>query len=68
LFIRVDAFQRVGGVGEFGNRVHPFMHRAALPVPVFVGLHLLVAVVFTDCFLHTSVVARVGPGFNPFPV
>ena len=51
-YIGGHAFQRVGGGGEFGNRLHPFMHRAALPVPIFVGLHFLVAGVFTDGLVH----------------
>jgi hypothetical protein len=34
-YIESHAFQRVGGGGDLGNRVHPLVYRAALPVSVF---------------------------------
>jgi hypothetical protein len=41
-----------GGPDHLFNRVHPFPHGAALPVPVFVGLHFVEAVVLADCQIH----------------
>ena len=51
-YIRGHAFQRVGGGGEFGNCVHAFIDRPALPVPILVGLHLIEAVIDADGLVH----------------
>ena len=51
-YIRGHAFQRVRSGGKFGNRVHPFVHGPALPVPIFIGLHFIEAVIDADGLVH----------------
>jgi len=62
---RGSCFQRVSGGGEFGNRVHPFMHRAALPVPIFVAFISLWLAYFADDLVHEiAFLARPALPFN----
>src|SRR5205809_40356 len=51
-YIRGRALHRVSGKGDFGNRVHPLMHGPTLPVPIFVGLHFIEAVIDTYRLVH----------------
>src|SRR5208337_2588946 len=58
-YIRGYAFQGVGGEGDFSNRVHPLMHRSALPVAVLGGLHFLMTGVLVDRLFHATILAPV---------
>jgi len=45
----------VGRTSEFGNGAHAFMDGPALPIPIFTGLHFLLAGVDADGLVHASV-------------
>src|SRR5450759_2557602 len=49
------ALHRVGGKGDFSNRVHALLRGPAMPVPIFVGLHFIEAVIDADGLVHAFV-------------
>ena len=56
-YIRGRALHRISGKSHFSNRIHSFMDRPALPVPILVGLHFIQAVIDADGLVHASFVA-----------
>jgi hypothetical protein len=54
--ILTHVFHRIRSPRHLGNRTHPLVNGPALPVPVFIGLHFLEAVISAyNCF-HTLIV------------
>jgi hypothetical protein len=49
---------RVNGKRQFRDSAHALMGGPALPVPIFVRLHLLQAGVFADRLIHVLIVGR----------
>src|ERR1017187_7411952 len=64
-YILSRALHRVSGKGDFNDCSHPFMHGSALPIPIFVRFHFLVAGVDADGLVHALFLARAGLLFNP---
>src|SRR5579859_4274328 len=55
--ILTHVFHRLRSPRYFGNRSHPLVNGPVLPVPVFIGLHFLKAVISPNDSVHTSIVA-----------
>src|ERR1700733_3693855 len=62
--IRDRALHRISSKSDLRNRIHPFMHGPALPIPVFIRLHFIKAAIHADSLVHvpSSHACRAFPG------